>query len=104
MKTYGGHLYVTVTQLVPNAYGPWTLGPPQLNVGIWKYRDQIFVDHLSIGTKFDGDRLSRGVNFCGNVFPGGQQVGDWKSEDQIGSGPNASQTLFLVHKTLINLL
>ena len=27
----------------------------------------------------------------GIVCPGGQEVGDWKSGDQMGSGPNASQ-------------
>ena len=48
-------------------------------------------DHLSIGTEFDGDRLSRGINFMGIVCPGGQEVGDQKSGDQMGLGPNASQ-------------
>ena len=51
----------------------------------------MFGDHLSMGTKFDGDSLSRGINFMGIVCPGGQEVGDRKSGDQMGSGPNASQ-------------
>ena len=46
-----------------------------------------------MGTEFDGDRLSRGINFMGIVCPGGQEVGDQKSGDQMGSGPNASQPL-----------
>ena len=76
-------------------------------MGIRKYEDrigwglfvqggQIFGDHLSMGTKVDGYRLSRGINFMGIVCPGGQEVGDWKSGDQIGSRPNASQPIFKV--------
>ena len=49
----------------------------------------MFGDHLSIGTKFDGDRLSRGINFMVIICPGEQEVGDRKSWDQMGSGPNA---------------
>ena len=59
-------------------------------------------DHLSRGTKFDGDRLSRGTKwvgdhlsmgtkFLGTIHPWGQKVGDQKSGDQMGSGPNESQ-------------
>ena len=44
-----------------------------------------------MGTEFDGDRLSRGINFKGIICPGGGEVGDWKSGDQTGLGPNASQ-------------
>ena len=44
-----------------------------------------------MGTEFDGDHLSRGINFMGIVCPGGQKEGDRKSGDQMGSGPNASQ-------------
>ena len=44
-----------------------------------------------MGTEFDGDHLSRGINLMGIVCPGGQEVGDRKSGDQMGSGPNASQ-------------
>ena len=69
---------------------------------IWKYGDQIgwgpFVqgdqilgDHLSMGTKFDGDHLSRRTKFLGTICPWGQEVGDRKSGDQMGSGPNESQ-------------
>ena len=71
-------------------------------MGIRKYRDQIgygsfvlgnqiFGDHLSIGTKFDGDRLSRGISFMGIICPGEQEVGDRKSRDQMCSGLNALQ-------------
>ena len=42
-------------------------------------------------TKFEGDRLSKGINFMGIICTGGQEVGDRKSGDQMGSGPNASQ-------------
>ena len=44
-----------------------------------------------MGTELFGDHLSRGINFMGIVCPGGQEVGDWKSGDQMGSGPNASK-------------
>ena len=46
-------------------------------------------DHLSRGTKFDGDSWSRGINFIGIISPGGQEVEDQKSRDQMVSGPNA---------------
>ena len=46
-----------------------------------------------MGTKFDGDHFSRGINFMGIVYPGGQEVGDQKSGDQMSSGPNASQLI-----------
>ena len=50
----------------------------------------MFEDHLSMG-KFVGGHLSRGVNFMRIICPGGQEVGDQKSRDQMGSGPNVSQ-------------
>ena len=85
-------------QMVPKNLVPldkWSLEysvcPGGQAVGIQKYGDQIIGDHLSIGTEFDGDRLSRGINFMGIVCPGGQEVGDRKSGDQMGSGPNVSQ-------------
>ena len=46
-----------------------------------------------MGTEFDGDRLSRGINFMGIVCPEGQEMGDRKFGDQMGSGPNASQPI-----------
>ena len=94
------------TNLVP--MDKWSLEysdcPGEQAVGIRKYGDQIgwepFVqgdqilgDHLSMGTKYDEDRLSRGINFMGIVFPGGQEAGDRKSGDQMGSGPNESQPI-----------
>ena len=42
-----------------------------------------------MGTEFDGVGLSKGI-----VCPGCQEVGDRKSGDQMGSGPNASQPKF----------
>ena len=48
-------------------------------------------DHLSMGTELVGDHLSRGNRYYGDVCPGGQEVGDRKSGDQMGSRPNASQ-------------
>ena len=53
--------------------------------------DQILGEHLSRGTEFDGDHLYKGINFMEVVCPGGQKVGNRKSGDQLGSGPNASQ-------------
>ena len=57
--------------------------------------NQIFGDHLSLATEFDGDRLSRGINFMGIVCPVGHKVGDRKSGDQMGLGPNASKPYFI---------
>ena len=39
-----------------------------------------------MGTEFDRDHLSRGINFVGIVCPRAQEVGD-----QMGSGPIVSQ-------------
>jgi hypothetical protein len=39
-----------------------------------------------MGTEFLEDNLSRGINLMGIVCPGGQEVGDWKSGDQMGFG------------------
>ena len=47
-----------------------------------------------MGTEFDGDHLSWGINFMGIVCLGGQEVEDRKSGDQISSGPNALQPSF----------
>ena len=48
-------------------------------------------DHLSRGTKLVGDHLSLGTEFIGTICTWGQEVGDRKSGDQMGSGPNESQ-------------
>ena len=69
---------------------------------IWKYGDKILGDHLFRGTKSVGDRLSRETKlfgdhlsrwteFLGTTCPWGQEVGDQKSRDQMGSGPNEFQ-------------
>ena len=42
-------------------------------------------DYLSMGTDFVGDHFSRGIDLMGIVCPGGQEVGDRKSGDQMGS-------------------
>ena len=42
-------------------------------------------------TELVGDHLSRGIDFMGIVCPGGQEVGDRMSGDQMGSGQNVSQ-------------
>ena len=60
-------------------------------------------EHLSREIKSVGDHLSRGIDFMGIVCPGGQGVGDRKSGDQMGSGPNASQPLITIrHFTVFN--
>ena len=51
---------------------PYQFGPPWSPFFQW---DQILWDHLFMGTKFDEDHLSRGINFSGTVYPGGQEVG-----------------------------
>jgi hypothetical protein len=61
--------------------------------------DRILGDRLSRGTEYVGDHLSRGVNFLGTGSPGGPEVGDRKSGDQMGSGPNASQPIFCIHNS-----
>jgi hypothetical protein len=50
-------------------------------------------DRLSMGTKLVGDHLSMGTQFWGTICPWGQEVGDPKSGDQMGLGPNESQPL-----------
>ena len=45
----------------------------------------------SMGTKLVGDHLSMGTKFLGTICPWGQEVGDRKSGDQMGLGPNESQ-------------
>ena len=68
-------------------------------------------DHLSRGTKFNGDRLSmgtklvedhlpKGSKFFGTICPWGQEVGNRMSGDQMGLGPNESQP-FLVYKRVL---
>ena len=44
-----------------------------------------------MGTEFVGDHLSSRIDFMGIVCPRGQEVGDQKSGDQMGSGPNDLQ-------------
>ena len=109
--------------MVPNQFGPHGKMVPKYSVClggqdvmIWKYGDQIgwgpfvqgdqiFGNHLPKGTKFDGDHFSRGTKlvgdylsmgtkFLGTICPWGQEVGDQKSGDQMGSGPNESQPNF----------
>ena len=65
--------------MVPNQFGPWRSG--------------------NTGTELVGDHLSRVIDFMGIVCPGGQKVGDRKSGDQMGSGPNASQPLLYMSST-----
>ena len=66
--------------MVPNQFSP----PRQMVPRIFG---------LTMRTKFIGDRLSRGINCMEIVCPWGQKVGDRKSGDQMGSGPNASQPI-----------
>ena len=83
---------------------PWTDGPQKFE---WSPTNLVPLDKWSLeysvspggqavgiqkyGTEFVRDHLCRGINFMGIVCPGRQEVGDRKSRDQIGSGPNASQ-------------
>ena len=63
----------------------------QIGWGPFVQVDHIFGDDLSMGTEFFWNHLSRGTNFMGIFRQRRQEVRDWKSEDQIGSGPNALQ-------------
>ena len=65
----------------------------QIDWGPFVQGDKKFGDHLSRGNDFDGDHLSRGINFMGIICPGGQEVGDQMSGDQMLSGPNTLQPL-----------
>ena len=56
----------------------------QIGWGQFVQEDQILGDHLSMGTKFDRNRLSRGINLMGIICPGEQEVGDWKSKKSNG--------------------
>ena len=51
-------------------------------------------DRLSRGTKLVGDHLSMGTKFLGTICPWGLELGDRKSRDQMGLGPNESQPTF----------
>ena len=55
-------------------------------MGIQKYGKQI-----SWGPFVQGDHLPTGTKFLGTICPWGQEVGDRKSWDQMGSGPNELQ-------------
>ena len=81
------------TNLVP--LDKWSLEysvcPGRQALEIGEYGGQIFGNHLSTGTKFDGDCLSRWINFLRIVCPGGQEVGYRKSGDHMGSEPNSLQ-------------
>ena len=98
-KNFGRH-----GQIVPNQFGPPGQMIPKIFClwGSGNMGTKLVGDHLSRGTKFDGDRLSRGTKlvgdylsrgteFFGTTCPWGQEVGDQKSGDQMGSGPNESQ-------------
>jgi hypothetical protein len=58
----------------------------QIGWGPFVQRDQIFGNHLPMGTEFDGDHLSSEINFMGIVVQK-----DRKFRDQMGLGPNALQ-------------
>ena len=84
--------------MVPNQFGPHVkmvpriflssrgtgCGDPEISGSNWLgticpggpfvQEDQILGDHLSMGTEFDGDHLSREINLMGIVCPGGQEV------------------------------
>ena len=74
IRPWGPNWLGTICPAGPNFGGPFVHG-----------------GHLSRGTEFVGDHLSSGIDFMGIVCPGGQEVGDRKSGDQMGLGPNASQ-------------
>ena len=72
-------------------------------------------DHLSMGTKFDGDCLSRGIKLVGDhlsmgtkffvaICPWGQEMADWKSGDQMGSGPNESRPILKIQWFPLSIL
>ena len=93
----------------PKIWSPWTNGPrsiwsPQTNGPqnilfvqgdkLWGSRHtgtELVGDHLSMGDQISGNHLSRGINFMGIVCPGGQEVWDRKSGDQMGLRPNGFQ-------------
>ena len=100
-QTFGPH-----GQMVPNQFGPTGQMVPMifhLSRGdrLWGSRKtgtKLVGDHLSKGTKFLWTICPGGPNLIGTVCPGGSILwgsfvqGDRKSGDQIGRGPNASQS------------
>ena len=50
---------------------------------------------------FLNQSLSWGNNFMGIVCPGGQEVGDWKSGDQMSAGPKESQLLVFIYNHFV---
>ena len=54
-----------------------------------------------MGTKLVGDHLSRGIDFIGIICPVGKEVGDQKSGDQMGLGPNKSQPFYGVFRLFL---
>ena len=59
------------TKWVGRGWGPFVLG------------DQIFGDHLYMGTEFDGVGLSKGI-----VIKGCKEVGERKTRDQMSKETN----------------
>ena len=58
----------------------------QIGLGPFVQEDQIFGDHLFWETEFDGDPLSRGINFMGIVCPGGSGSGGPEIQGSNGFG------------------
>ena len=102
---------VPIDKWSPKIWSPWTNGPQSIwslwtnsPQQIWSPYFQIITAcppgqteysryHLSMGTKLVGDHLSMATKFLGTICPWGQKVGDRKSGDQMGSGPNELQPI-----------
>ena len=57
-----------------------------------------------MGTKFEGNCFFRGIDFMGIVCLGGQEVGDRKPGDQMGSGPNELQPVYMGHSDVLSFI
>ena len=69
----------------------YSVCPKGQGVGIQNYRDRIGWGPFIQGDQIFGDQMSMGIVLIGIVCRGVNEVGDWKSGDQLGSGPNESQ-------------
>ena len=78
---------MAATHLVPNPFDPRTSGPP-LPVPMDKWSPKIWSPWTN-GPQIFGPH---GQMVPDQFGPGGQKVGDRKSGDQMGSGPNVSQS------------
>ena len=92
--------------MVPNKFGPTGQIVPKIFHSSWTG----YGDPEIRGPNWLGTICPWGPNLMGTscmgiwiVCPGGQEVGDWKSRDQMGSGPNASQPKKMIRNSHLSI-